>query len=56
MVIALLVILGVDLVVRLGSDPIIVPKTGTASVEMAAPGDELDRVSGPCRPAEAGHV
>ena len=42
---------------RLGSDPIIVVlKSGTATVEIAAHSDDLDRVSGPFRPAEAGHV
>lgn len=42
---------------RLGSDPIIVVlKAGTATVEIAAHSDDLDRVSGPFRPAEAGHV
>ena len=42
---------------RLGSDPIIVIlKDGTATVEIAAHSDDLDRVSGPFRPAEAGRV
>jgi hypothetical protein len=42
---------------RLGSDPVIVVlKAGTATVEIAAHSDDLDRVSGPFRPAEAGHV
>lgn len=44
-------------VMRLGSDPIIVVlKAGTATVEIATHSDALDRVSGPFRPAEAGHV
>jgi hypothetical protein len=42
---------------RLGSDPIIVVlKAGTATVEIAAHSDDLDRVTGPFRPAEARHV
>jgi hypothetical protein len=42
---------------RLGTDLIIVVlKAVTATVEIAAHGDDLDRVSGPFRPAEAGHV
>ena len=42
---------------RLGSDPIIVAlKAGTATVEIPAHSEDLDRVSGPFRPAEAGHV
>lgn len=42
---------------RLGTDPIIVVlKAGIATVEMAPHGDDLDRVSGPFRPTEAGHV
>lgn len=41
---------------RLGSDSIIVvPKAGTATVEIAAHSDDLDRVAGPFRRAEAGH-
>ena len=42
---------------RLGSDPIIVVlKAGTATVEIPAHIDALDRVSGPFRAAEAGHA
>ena len=42
---------------RLGSDPIVVVlNAGTATVEIAAHSDDLNRVSGPFRPAEAGHV
>lgn len=42
---------------RLGSDPIIVVlKAGTATVEVAAHCDDLDRVPGRFRPVEAGHV
>ena len=42
---------------RLGSDPIVVVlKAGTATVETAVHSGDLDRVSGPFRPAEAGHV
>lgn len=41
----------------LGSDPIIVVlRAGTATVEIAAHSDGLDRVSGPFRPVDAGHV
>ena len=41
---------------RLGSDPVIVVlKSGTATVEIAAHSDDLDRVAGPFRPAEVGH-
>lgn len=42
---------------RRGSDPIIgVLKAGTATVDIPAHSVDLDRVSGPFRPAEAGHV
>lgn len=42
---------------RLGTDPsLLVLKAGSATVEIAAHGDDLERVSGPFRPAEAGHV
>jgi hypothetical protein len=42
---------------RLGSDPIIGGrKTGTATVEIPAHSDDLNRVPGPFRPAKAGHV
>ena len=42
---------------RLGSDPItVVLKAVTATVEISAHSDDLDRVSGPFRPAEVGHV
>ena len=42
---------------RFGSDSIIVVlNVGTATVEIAAHSDDLDRVPGPFRPAEVGHV
>ena len=42
---------------QLGSDPIIVVlQAGTATIDVAVHSVALDRVSGPFRPAEAGHV
>lgn len=42
---------------RFCSDPIVVVlKAGTATLQIVAYSDALDRVSGPFRPAEAGHV
>ena len=65
MVIALLVILGVDLIVLvvflafvLGRKRSVTRQPGVfhATVEIPAHSDDLDRVSGPFRPAEVGHV